>query len=381
MRWHRFLPRRWVFLTATAVALLAALATADFGARRLLDPARTPLDPSFVDLREHPERHGLKLTPFKVMTEDGLTLQALLAQPTGTAPPGSRTLAIKPLLAARGLGFRKNRGTLLLLHGLNGRKEHLLAMASRFSAAGFRCIVFDARAHGQSDGRYCTFGWREAGDARRVLAEASRRFGAPEQVGVLGYSMGGATALRLASQEPAAVDAVAAVAPFAELREVVRRQTPRRWHGVLRPLTPLVRLCVRARAGFDPWSIETVSACQTVSCPLLLVYGAQDQLIPASHTERLAAAASTGPVQRRQIPDATHTNVFIKGGNALYADIVAFFATTAAVARLASAAHNQSRGWLQPRGRGAPVHAMTEVRVHYSDHRVTWRAGPEWSSA
>jgi pimeloyl-ACP methyl ester carboxylesterase len=119
----------------------------------------------------------------------------------------------------------------------------------------------------------------------------------------------------------------AAVAPFAELREVVRRETLRRWHGVLRPLTPLVRLCVRVRAGFDLSAIETVSACRDAPCPLLLVRGAHDELIPASHSGRLATAPHHGRVQRRVIAEAAHGNIFVKGGNPLYADVAAFFAS------------------------------------------------------
>lgn len=88
------------------------------------------------------------------------------------------------------------QGAVMLLLGRGGIKEDLPAVCERWVAANFRCVVYDARAHGQSGGESRTFGAREAGDLRQVIdATAARTESSNETVGPLvvwGLSLGAA---------------------------------------------------------------------------------------------------------------------------------------------------------------------------------------------
>src|SRR5258707_3036699 len=56
------------------------------------------------------------------------------------------------------------QGTVILLHGSAGCKEGMLTTAARFSEDGLNTIVFDLRAHGESGGMFCAFGYFEKRD-------------------------------------------------------------------------------------------------------------------------------------------------------------------------------------------------------------------------
>src|SRR5438270_11508 len=61
------------------------------------------------------------------------------------------------------------RATVALFHGSRHNRAQTLDRVAWLAAAGYRCVAFDHRAHGESSGRRSTFGYREAGDVAAVL--------------------------------------------------------------------------------------------------------------------------------------------------------------------------------------------------------------------
>jgi alpha-beta hydrolase superfamily lysophospholipase len=260
----------------------------------------------------------------------------LVAEP---GPAAGTTVKGKPVTAALAMaglerGQPGGRGTVVLLHGFNARKEHMLPFAERFCAAGFRCVLFDSRGHGDSGGTYATFGSKETEDLQRVI-EGARSLVGPAglgPLGLMGYSMGGAVALQAQPELPE-VKAVATVSTFADFRGVITRQAGQRYSRLGLPLLPLLRTGTQWRAGFDPWSIRPGVAAGRLTCPLFLAHGSDDGLIPVSHVHQLAAAAGSRVRQLMVIPGGTHGRVFITGGDALWGAMTVFFARELAVGR------------------------------------------------
>lgn len=321
---RRFLPAS-IILGAVAVALAAQV-----GVRQLTLPRRSPLEPWMAQITANPGGMGLALKPFSVATTDGLSLQAYLVDPTPKAGSTARGKTIVKALKAAGLSKPAGsppRGTLILLHGLNGRKENMLPFAERFAAAGFRCVVYDSRAHGDSSGERVTYGARETDDLRRVLAGA-RKLAGPQglgPVGLLGYSLGGAVSLQAQPDLPE-VRALCSVSAFAELSPVVTTQASHLWNGVGTPLLPVVRMETRLQADFDPWAIRPLDAAASITCPVLLVHGSKDAIVPVDQARQLASALGSHCRETVIIPTGTHGNVFTEGGEALWQRMAVFFA-------------------------------------------------------
>jgi uncharacterized protein len=155
-------PTLWL-LGAFLVLLVPAVIyiAAAYGASRWLTrptrgrPSQTPTD------------HGISWEPVSCRTEDGLRLAGWVLNPP--AP----------------------RATVVLHHGLRASREQTLARAVLLARAGYRCVAFDHRGHGQSEGGYTSFGFHEARDVSAVLDFVRERW-PDERRAVLGMSMGAA---------------------------------------------------------------------------------------------------------------------------------------------------------------------------------------------
>jgi pimeloyl-ACP methyl ester carboxylesterase len=118
----------------------------------------------------------------------------------------------------RGAGLR--RETLVYLHGIADNRGSAVGIVRRFTQRGFDVIAYDSRAHGESGGSACTYGFFEKQDLRLVLDTIEQ-----SPVVLLGTSLGAAVALQEAGQDDR-VGAVVAAETFADLRTVAIERAP-----------------------------------------------------------------------------------------------------------------------------------------------------------
>src|SRR5438046_8662833 len=173
------------------------------------------------------------------MTDDGLKLAAWLVPRPG-AP------------------------AVILLHGYPADKADMLPIAARL-ARRFTVLLLDQRYFGRSEGRLTTLGFRERQDlGRAVDFLAARGFG---RVGVFGFSLGGAVALLAAAEDPR-IRAVAAYAPFADLRLLGHDLYA--WLWLLKyPLVGMTRVWSRVFVGGDITRAAPVAAAAGLAVPAL----------------------------------------------------------------------------------------------------------------
>jgi uncharacterized protein len=183
------------------------------------------------------------------------------------------------------LAARPGAPALVLLHGYPAEKADLLPIAAAL-APRFTVLLLDQRYFGASGGGATTIGFRERGDLRRAidfLAERGFR-----DVGVFGLSLGGAVAL-LAAAEDSRIRAVAAYAPFADLRSLAYDLYG--WLWVLKyPFVGLLRGWSLVFFGHDITAVSPERAAATITVPVLLIASRADEQIPFAHAERLRKA-------------------------------------------------------------------------------------------
>lgn len=155
---------------------------------------------------------------------------------------------------------------------------------------GASIFGFDYRGFGNSPGRASVKG--TAVDARVALDHLRRRYGVPpEKTLFLGISMGAAVAIRLASETSSPLG-TALVAPFASLRDMAGLFYPKlSWGGRL--------------VGNRYNSLARVGQ---IGCPLLVLHGSDDTLVPAGQGRKLCDAAQE-PKIFAEIPDAGHEDI------------------------------------------------------------------------
>lgn len=184
----------------------------------------------------------------------------------------------------------------VLVHGKDGSKtttwgDGFVRLAVDLQAAGYQVLMLDLRGHGASgDGRYA-FGYLERFDViagvQHLVAEAGVAAGG---VGLLGVSMGGASALYAAALDPR-VGAVWSDAAYADVWPIIVQEWPAA-SGLPLFVLPLVRWTHRLLHGFDLQGVRPVDqAARLDGLPLMIVHGRADRLVPVGQAQVLANAA------------------------------------------------------------------------------------------
>lgn len=190
----------------------------------------------------------------------------------------------------------KRRGTIVYLHGIADNRASAAGVIQRFGRRGFDVIAYDSRAHGDSEGEACTYGFFERRDLRQVLNTLPV---APTVL--IGASLGGAVALQAAAED-ARVSAVVAAEVFSDLETVARERAPFFFTD------GIVRKAFRRADQDGRFTIDDVSperAATKITVPVLLIHGAADTDTNPRHSQRVYAALA-GPKRLILVQGAGH---------------------------------------------------------------------------
>jgi len=209
---------------------------------------------------------------------EGTTLAGVLRKPAGSGRP--------PVL--------------VMAPGMDSTKEELHAYAGPFLDRGMAVLAFDGPGQGEAEYTLPIRGDYEAPVRAVVDWVGTRADLDADRIGMWGVSLGGYYAPRAAAYEKRIRACIGISGPF-DLGEI--------WDQ----LGPLTRETFRARSHAatddagraNAHTLTLREAARHITCPLYLVAGRQDKLIPAEHAERLAGAVS-GPVTLLMVEDGGH---------------------------------------------------------------------------
>lgn len=236
-------------------------------------------------------------------TSDGLTLHGWFIPPT-----------------------RPNRATVIVLHGLGDNRSTILPVAALLVEDGFGALVYDARNHGDSDGAVTTLGLNEVRDVAAALSflQAQDLVGPEAPIGIVGHSMGGATALRATARIPA-IACVTAISAYATLEDNIN-EAVQRLAGL--PPFPFGQLIVsfgeqEANASlYDVRPIDDLAA--ITPRPVLFIHGTDDPLILVRNSERMYEAAQE-PKELLIIEGAVHGDIIRHPPPEMAAALIEFY--------------------------------------------------------
>lgn len=197
-------------------------------------------------------------------------------------------------LAGWWLPGQQRTGVVIITHGWGANREIMLPLARPLQAAGWDVLLFDARNHGQSDTDDFSSMPRFAEDTDAAIDWVRRQAGqelAP--IVLMGHSVGAAAVLLSASRRRD-VAAVVSLSTFAHPDGMMRRWLTSK--GI--PFFPLgwyVLRYVEHVIGHRFKDIAPIHTLPQVQCPVLLVHGREDPVIPASDAQRLLASRGNTP--------------------------------------------------------------------------------------
>jgi pimeloyl-ACP methyl ester carboxylesterase len=186
----------------------------------------------------------------------------------------------------------RDAGTIIVCHGWAADKRDMLGLTKGLRAPGFDVLLLDLRGWGDSDRGPVTFGDRETEDilgAVRFLEQ--RRAGSARRIGLLGFSMGAAAAIRAAAQSPE-IEALVADSSYARL-DVQAGRFFQRFAG---PLWPVLYVPARwfgeRLTGTEMGTVSPLQAIARISPrPVLIIHGTRDRVVDMDAARQLYQAA------------------------------------------------------------------------------------------
>lgn len=150
----------------------------------------------------------------------------------------------------------------------------------RFRKRGFDVLAYDSRAHGESGGDACTYGFYEKEDLRRVIDTLDSG-----PVVLLGSSLGAAVALQLAADD-SRISAVIAAESFSDVRTVVTERAP-----FFFTADAISRSIERAEkeGEFEVDAASPQNGARAIKAPVMLIHGEIDRDTRPEHSRRIFA--------------------------------------------------------------------------------------------
>jgi alpha-beta hydrolase superfamily lysophospholipase len=217
--------------------------------------------------------------------------------------------------AAATPGTHGPRPGIVVVHGWESNRGRTFAHVRYLHAAGFHCLVFDVRGHGDSPPETLPINVPEFADD--TIAAVRWLTARPEvsAAGVLGHSMGGAGVIVAASREPL-IRAVVSLSAPADLVRMTRKTFTMAEMHIPEPIAgPLAMITAGVLMAPRRHSIDDASAlvaARRYRGPLLLIHGEQDHGVPVEHLDLLARAATEArgpddpPVETLVLPEFGH---------------------------------------------------------------------------
>jgi len=264
--------------------------------------------PPRYSIENSPSSYGLRFEDITFLSLDGVRLKGWFLQ-GGTGYQGEE----------------RRRPAVVICHGLGASKADFTGLAADLVQVGFHVLLFDFRAHGDSEGFRTAFGHLEQWDLQGALRFLKTRPEVdPERIGVYGFSMGGSVAILTAAKDTA-IGAVVSDSAFTSLEDQIDRVVTGFYHL---PRIPFYSLAHWIYDLFFWTCLEKVSPINVIAKlsprPILLIAGQSDDRMTAMDTDSLFEAASQ-PKELWIVPGAGHGSTLAMAGQTYPERVVNFF--------------------------------------------------------
>jgi pimeloyl-ACP methyl ester carboxylesterase len=175
-------------------------------------------------------------------------------------------------------------GTVILFHGHGGNKTGVLNEAAVFKQLGYHVLLIDFRAHGNSEGNVCTIGYDEAKDVKAAYDYVSNS--GEKNIILYGISLGAAAEMKAVQDYNLKPSKMILEMPFGSLLQAVKGRCK-----ILKfpqqPTSTLLTFWGGAEQGFWAFDHNPQDYAKSITCPVLLQWGEQDNRVSKKETETI----------------------------------------------------------------------------------------------
>ena len=198
----------------------------------------------------------------------------------------------------------------IFFHGFRGSWQRDFCGITEAAVELSHNVLFvDQRSHGESEGRFITYGIKERYDALAWIDYVLKRFGDECEIVLVGASMGGATVLSVSELYlPGNVKAIISDSAFTSPIDIITKVAG---GGAFK--NALVRFgasCVaRVFCGFNIFESSAVCAVKNAKTPIMLLHGVGDRLVP--HEMAVKMADSNPSIRLESFEGADHIQPYL----------------------------------------------------------------------
>lgn len=181
---------------------------------------------------------------------------------------------------------------LILCHGYKGSKEFMYGYVDLFKHCNI--LLFDFRAHGESEGIITSIGCHEYKDviaATTLLKQTIENKQLPTIL--LGVSMGGAASLKATEENPNLTDAIIVDSTFSDLEKMFLHGYYLKVNLPYYPFFPVIRSMFHYLGACDIKKMSTINCVKKIKKPIMFIHSCDDNFIkPYNSVELFSHAIS-----------------------------------------------------------------------------------------
>lgn len=211
----------------------------------------------------------------------------------------------------------------IIHHGYTSNHYVCLQFAEIFFHLGFNALLVDMRSHGESEGKYITYGYKEREDLNLWVDLIRKKVGPNGVIGLHGQSMGGATVLMYAGKYGDKIDFVVADCAYSRGRDIIKYQF-KKAKVPFYPVYDFLNIKLKNMCGFDMNKISPIDNIKKSNTPVLFVHGTNDDVVPHNMSEEMFKAKNGKKDRLLLIPGAVHVGAYSKDRKKYGNEIKAF---------------------------------------------------------
>ena len=212
------------------------------------------------------------------------------------------------------------------VHGYQGSKEQMKEYASYFRQWGCNVLLPDDRAHGESEGKYITMGWKDREDVLQWIDWIIAR-DPDAEIFLHGVSMGGATVMMVSGEKlPGNVKAIVEDCGYSSVWAINADEIKEIAHLPLYPFAPVVDLFFKHYVGVSGKKASSLKAVAASEVPMLFIHGDNDHFVRYSMLEDNYNAKTKGYKEKLSVSGASHAQSHLIAPDLYFSTIKSFLA-------------------------------------------------------
>lgn len=245
--------------------------------------------------------YNLRAESLDFISKDGLKLKALLL----------RTDSLK------------SKGTIIMIHGIRAYKERFIPISKQLTDKGYNVVLPDLRAHGESEGKYCTFGNKEKYDISCLIDSLKTKSTINDNYIIWGQSLGAAVSLQALSIDKRLKLGIIE-STFSDYRQIVHDYSKNMIGFDAKVMVDYFIWLSEKIGGFEADETVPANSAKNIKQPVLMVHGEKDKRIKIEYAQLNYANLSSNKKQFIAFEEANHLNVWQVGGEAYFNKVISF---------------------------------------------------------